>query len=248
MKVVIIEDEMPAARKLQKMLSDISPDIECMAHLSSVWQSVQWFQTHELPDLVFMDIELSDGISLDLIKKVNISCPIIFITAFDEYWQEAFEHNSIDYLLKPLKKERLEISLNKLDGLKQHFAQRYNNLVAYKNEPRTFKGRFLIRRGKEFISLRSEDIAFFYATHKLVCVVDKKGTKNILDSSVTEIETHLDPAVFFRANRKFLINRSAITRISLLPHSKLSIETTPDPPEKVIVSSENSAQFKIWMG
>ena len=108
MKVLIIEDEIPAVKKLKKMLQESSYNVEIIKVLSSVAESLKWFRANELPELILMDIELSDGLSLDLIKKANISCPIIFITAFDEYWQEAFEHNSIDYLLKPLKKERLE--------------------------------------------------------------------------------------------------------------------------------------------
>ena len=120
MKVVIVEDELPAANNLKKMLQDSHYNVEIIKTLTSIHESLNWFQTNDSPDLVFMDIELSDGLSLDLITRANISCPIIFITAFDEHWQEAFEHNSIDYLLKPLRKERLQAALNKFNELKDY--------------------------------------------------------------------------------------------------------------------------------
>src|ERR1700750_2386866 len=172
MKVIIIEDEIPAAKKLKKMLLETSYHIEIIKVLTSVAESLKWFQANRLPELVLMDIELSDGLSLDLIKKANIVCPVIFITAFDEYWQEAFEHNGIDYLLKPLKKESLETALNKFNELKDYFTSRYQSLLNYQESEKKFKDRFLIKRGKEFTSIKSDNIAFFYATHKLVCLVD----------------------------------------------------------------------------
>jgi two-component system, LytTR family, response regulator len=247
MKVVIIEDEIPAAKKLKKMLHNFSMEIEIVKELASIQQSLFWFQNNQLPDLIFMDIELSDGLSFDLIEKVNISCPIIFITAFDEYWQEAFEHNSIDYLLKPLKKERLEIALNKFDEIRNYFTSRYQNLLAYQNGDKQFKDRFLVKRGREFVSIKCDDIAFFYATHKLVCLVEKAGSKYILDNSLAEIEKQIDRNSFFRINRKYLVHINSIKKIVALPKSKLLIKVIPVPPEELMISAENSSQFKNWM-
>ena len=247
MKVIIIEDEIPAAKKLKKMLLESSYNIEIIKVLPSIAESLKWFQANELPELVFMDIELSDGLSLDLIKKANISCPIIFITAFDEYWQEAFEHNSIDYLLKPLKKERLETALNKFNELKDYFTSRYQNLLNYRESEKKFKDRFLVKRGKEFASIKSDDIAFFYATHKLVCLVEKTGSKFILDTSLSEIEKQINPVSFFRINRKYLVQINSIKKISSLSKSKLLIEVMPTPPDELVISAENSGDFKIWM-
>jgi two-component system LytT family response regulator len=247
MKVIIIEDEIPAAKKLKKLLLESPYDIEVIKVLTSIAESLKWFQANELPDLVLMDIELSDGLSLDLIKKANISCPIIFITAFDEYWQEAFEHNSIDYLLKPLKKERLETALNKFNELKDYFTSRYQNLLNYRESEKKFKDRFLVKRGKEFASIKSDDIAFFYATHKLVCLVEKNGSKFILDTSLSEIEKQINPVFFFRINRKYLVQINSIKKISSLSKSKLLIEVMPTPPDELVISAENSGEFKIWM-
>lgn len=247
MKVVIIEDELPAANKLKKMLQVLSFDIEIVKQLTSVQESLSWFQQNPLPDLIFMDIELSDGLSFNLIEKANISCPIIFITAFDEYWQEAFEHNSIDYLLKPLKKERLESALEKFDEIRNYFAARYQNLLDQHSNQKKYKERFLVKRGKEFASIPIGDIAFFYAVHKLVCLVEKNGSKYILDTSLSEIEKQVDAAAFFRANRKYLLHLDSIKRIAALPKSKLLLETSPVAPDEIIVSSENSADFKKWI-
>src|SRR5689334_5911976 len=168
MTIVIVEDEIPATEKLRQMLLELPFSINIVKELSSLKEAVLWFQNNSLPDIVLMDIELSDGLSFDLIEKAGISCPIIFITAFDEYWQEAFERHSIDYLLKPLKKERLQIALEKFDDLKTFFTSRYQNLLAYNSRKKDFKDRFLVKRGKDFISIKAEDVAFFYATHKLV--------------------------------------------------------------------------------
>ena len=130
MKVVIIEDEIPAVEKLRQMLLELSFPIELVKELASLKEALHWFQNNSMPDLVFMDIELSDGLSFELIEKAGITCPVIFITAFDEYWQEAFEHNSIDYLLKPLRKERLQTALEKFEDLRDYFTSRYQNLLA----------------------------------------------------------------------------------------------------------------------
>ncbi|MFL5742106.1 MAG: LytR/AlgR family response regulator transcription factor [Flavisolibacter sp.] len=247
MKVVIVEDEIPAAEKLRQMLLELPFPIEIAKELTSLKESLPWFQNNPLPDLVFMDIELSDGLSFELIEKAAIGCPIVFITAFDEYWQEAFEHNSVDYLLKPLKKERLQTALEKFDDLKKYFTSRYHDLLVYKSAENIFKDRFLVRRGKDLTSIKTEDIAFFYATHKLVCLVDKNAGRYILDTSLSELEKQLKPELFFRANRKYLLHKNAVDRITVLPKSKLSIEITPAPPDKLIVSSENSSAFKKWM-
>ena len=247
MRVVIVEDEIPAAAKLKKMLEQVAAEIEVEQVLSSVKDAFTWFHTHPTPDLIFMDIQLSDGLSLDLVEKASITCPIIFITAFDEYWQRAFEYNSIDYLLKPLKQERLKAALTKFHELKDYFTARYNNLLAYQIGDKRFKERFLVKRGKEYASIKTNDIAFFYATHKLVCLVEKEGSKFIMDNSLSEIEKQVDPFYFFRANRKYLIHKKSVKKIISLPKSKLLLELAPVSPGELIVSSDNSSDFKTWM-
>lgn len=251
MKVIIIEDEKPAAEKLQKALAKGNAAIEVSAVLGSIKEAVSWLQQNSMPELLFMDISLSDGLSFKIFDKVAINCPVIFITAYDEYWQEAFEHNSIDYLLKPVKQDKLELALRKYESLKQHFTANYQNLVnwqAQQQQPGTYKKRFLVKRGGDYFSVKTQDISYFYATHKLVCMVDNKGQKYILDQSLTDIESQVDASSFYRVNRKYLVNMSAIKRIKVYPKSKLLLEVEPILPEEIVISQENVAAFKEWMG
>lgn len=250
MKVIIIEDEKPAAEKLLKAIQRTDASIEVQAVLNSIKSSVDWLQQNSMPDLLFMDIELGDGLSFKIFDKINISSPVIFCTAFDEYWQEAFEHNSIDYLLKPVKQEKLEIALNKYDKLKQHFASSFQQLQQWQQQPvgNGYKKRFLVKRGTDYISIKTDDIAYFYATHKLVCMVDNKSQKFILDQSLAEIEKQLDPSQFYRVNRKYLMNLSAIKKIKSYPKSKLQLEVEPTVSEDIIISQDAVAAFKEWMG
>ena len=250
MKVIIIEDEKPAAEKLLKAIQKADATIEVSAILNNVKDSVEWLQQNPMPDLLFMDIELSDGLSFKIFEKVTINSPVIFCTAFDEYWQEAFEHNSIDYLLKPVKQEKLQTALNKYDKLKQHFASSFQQLLQWQQQPsgNGYKKRFLVKRGTDYISVKTEDIAYFYAAHKLVCMVDNRNQKFILDQSLADIEKQLDPAQFYRVNRKYFIQMSAIKKIKTYPKSKLQLEVEPAISEDIIISQENVSAFKEWMG
>jgi two-component system, LytTR family, response regulator len=247
MKVVIIEDEATAAARLKKMLGATAHDIEVVAVLDTLAGAKAWIRSNASPDLIFMDIQLSDGLSLDLVREVRVGCPVIFVTAYDEYWQEAFGYNGIDYVLKPVKRERLEAALGKYDELKEYFMARYRGLVEYRGGG-AVKGKFLVKRGVEYVSIRVEEIAFFHASHKLVCLVRKDGAKFILDRSLAEIEKEVDQGMFCRVNRKYLVNRAAIRKVSVLPKSKLLVEVEPAAKEELVVSSEGSAGFKKWMG
>jgi two-component system, LytTR family, response regulator len=250
MKVIIIEDERPAAEKLLKAIQKADPSIEVAAVLNSVKASVEWLQQNPLPELLFMDIDLGDGLSFKIFDKINVASPVIFCTAYDEYWQEAFEHNSIDYLLKPIKQDKLEIALSKYDKLKQHFAASFQQLQQWHHHPADsgYKRRFLVKRGTDYISIKTEDIAYFYAAHKLVCMVDNKNQKFILDQSLAEIEKQVDPAQFYRVNRKYFVHQNAIKKIKSYPKSKLRLELEPPINEDIIISQENVAAFKEWMG
>ena len=247
MRIVIIEDEKPAAEKLVNALKECNDKVEVCAVLNNIGTASEWFSSNSTPDLVFMDIELTDGLSFVLFDKVSITCPVIFTTAYDEYWQEAFEHNSIDYLLKPIKTEKLKAALSKYELLKTHFA---NNLqLLLKSQPNHHhKKRFLVKRGMDYVSVRTEDIAYFYATHKLVCMVDSKNQKFILDQSLAEIEKQLDSSIFYRANRKFIVSIHAIKKMKTFPKSKLLLEVEPAINEDIIISQENVAEFKSWVG
>lgn len=250
MKAIIIEDEKPAADKLKKAIQKADPSIEILHVLDSVKNTVDWFRQQQAPELIFMDIELSDGLCFKIFEQVTITSPVIFTTAYDEYWQEAFEHNSIDYLLKPVKQEKLEASLKKYGTLKQYFAANLQQLLQSQQSPQQtgYKKRFLVKRGADYISVKTEDIAYFHAAHKLVCMVDAKGQKYILDQSLADIEKQLDPGAFYRVNRKYLVQMSSIRRIKSYPKSKLEVEVAPPVNEEIVISQENVSAFKEWMG
>ena len=250
MRVIIIEDERPAAEKLMKAIRKADPSIEVSAVLHSVKTAIEWLQQNPMPELLFMDIDLGDGLSFKVFDKINVTSPVIFCTAYDEYWQEAFEHNSIDYLLKPIKQDKLEIALKKYDKLKQHFAASFQQLQQWHRHPADsgYKRRFLVKRGTDYISIKTEDIAYFYAAHKLVCMVDNRNQKFILDQSLAEIEKQVDPAEFYRVNRKYFVQQNAIKKIKSYPKSKLQLELEPAIHEDIIISQENVAAFKEWMG
>lgn len=248
MRAIIIEDEKPAAEKLLKAIRQTDTVVEVVAVLNSVKSAVEWLEQNPMPGLLFMDIELSDGLSFKIFDAVNISSPVIFCTAFDEYWQEAFEHNSIDYLLKPIKQEKLEAALKKYDKLKQHFSADFKQLLQTKQQSAgDYKKRFLVKRGTDYISIKTEDIAYFYATHKLVCMIDNKNQKFILDLSLSDIEKQLDPSQFYRVNRKYLVHLNAIKKIKSFPKSKLQLELEPAISDDIIISQDNVAAFKDWM-
>jgi DNA-binding LytR/AlgR family response regulator len=254
MKVVIIEDEAPAAERLKKMLEGVLRGIEVVAVLDTLAGARWWFGANVSPDLIFMDIELSDGLSLDLVRTERIGCPVIYVTAYDEYWQEAFEHNGIDYLLKPIKRDRLERALGKFGELREYFMARYRGLLEDAGSGGGggagggVKEKFLVRKGAEYVSIRVEEIAFFHASHKLVCLVRKDGVKFILDHSLAEIEKLVSGGMFYRVNRKYLVNSAAIRKVSVLPKSKLLVEVAPEAKEELVVSSEGSRAFKKWLG
>lgn len=248
MKTIIIEDEKPAAEKLQKALLRCDASIQVQAVLSSVRSAIEWLQQNASPDLILMDIELTDGSSFKIFEQVRIGCPVIFTTAYDEYWQEAFEYNSIDYLLKPIRHEKLEAALKKYEKLRQHFTNNYNQLLNWQQASAgEHKKRFLVKRGTDYISIKTTDISYFYAAQKLVCLVDNNAQKFILDQSLSDLEKQLDPSQFYRVNRKYLVNFNAIKKIKSYPKSKLQLEIQPAPSEEIIISQENAAGFKAWM-
>ena len=249
MRAIIIEDEKPAAEKLLKAIRRADTSVEVVAVLNSVKSAVEWLEQNPMPGLLFMDIELSDGLSFKIFDAVNISSPVIFCTAFDEYWQEAFEHNSIDYLLKPIKEDKLEAALKKYAKLKEHFSADLRQVLETRQQiANEYKKRFLVKRGTDYISIKTEDIAYFYATHKLVCMIDNKSQKFILDQSLADIEKQLDPSQFYRVNRKYLVHLNAIKKIKSFPKSKLQLELEPPISDDIIISQDNVTAFKDWMG
>lgn len=251
MKVLIIEDEAPAFRRLQKLLEEINPNIEIVEVLDSVEDSIKWFNNHETPDLIFSDIQLSDGISFEIFDKVRISKPVVFTTAFDEYMLKAFSVNSIDYLLKPIKKEDLQKSLAKFEQLQTAFGGGVDFAQILKNitlTEKTYKTRFLTKVGDKLVSIETDNIAYFQSRHGVVHVITSHGRNYLMDQSLDELMLQLDPEKFYRGNRQFLVQFKCIETVNRYHKGKLLIELNPKTEDSVIVSAEKASDFRKWLG
>ena len=251
MKVVIIEDEAPAFRRLEKILLEIDPSIEIMEVLDSVEESVVWFSKNLPPDLVFMDIQISDGISFQIFEKTEIRCPVIFTTAFDEYMLKAFKVNSIDYLLKPIKKEELEQSLEKYRKMRDSFSYEKIDIVSLVRQislvDRNYKTRFLVKQGEKMLSIRTEDITCFHSKHSVVHIHTKSGKTYLADFTLEEVSNQLDPQLFYRANRQFIIHSECIESVHKHFKGKLLVSLNHFAAEQILVSAEKAAAFKQWL-
>lgn len=250
MKAVIIEDELVAGQNLQRLISQLADDIQVIAILQSVEDSIEWFSLNTVPDIVFLDIHLADGSAFSIFEKVQISCPIIFTTAYDEYALKAFEVNSIDYLLKPINQKNLERALLKLRSLlttKVDNADMISNvLAAFKETKKVYKSNFLIPHKDKFIPLPIHRVACFYTENKMVKIITEENQTYNIDSSLEDLYTQLDPVQFFRANRQYIIAHKAIKDISVWFGSKVSINLFVNVPEKIIVSKARVSEFKTW--
>jgi len=253
MKVLIVEDERPASENLVEELQAIDDNISVVAGCNSVDETIRWLSKNPQPDLILMDIQLSDGLSFNIFKACEITCPVIFTTAYDKYLSQAFEYSSIDYLLKPISQDKLRHAIRKYKNLKSHFTGNGNNhnslLPDYLNNHDRKRSRILVRKGVEFQTVRIEDAGYFFTEHKLIFLVDKENRKYMAEkSNLSELEEELDKNIFYRANRKYIINANYIKRFKPLERSKISVELTLPVNEEIIISQENSASFKKWIG
>lgn len=247
MKAVIVEDEFIAAQSLQRLLTSINENIQILAVLQSIEESVEWFSMNESPNLVFMDIHLADGSSFAIFEKVNINCPIIFTTAYDEYSLRAFEVNSIDYLLKPINKKNLERALSKYSNLSLGNSNEViTNLLQSIKAKSAYKSHFLIPYKDKLQPLSVDKIAFIYSEYKMARIVTLSHQTYTLDTSLDEIFRQLDPNLFFRANRQYILAHRAITDISVWFGGKLSVNLSIAAPDKIIVSRARVSEFKNW--
>lgn len=249
MKTVIIEDEFVAAQSLERLLASIDEKIEVLAVLQSIEESVEWLTLNNTPDLVFMDIHLADGSSFSIFEKTDIRCPIIFTTAYDEYSLKAFEVNSIDYLLKPITRKNLEKALAKLKNL----TSQANNpelisqlLDTLRFTKANYKSHFLIPYKDKLIPVSTDKIAYIYSEYKMAKIVTFNQQAYTLDISLEELSKQLDPDVFFRVNRQYILAHKAINDMSIWFGGKLSVNLSLPVPEKVIVSRARVSEFKNW--
>ena len=249
MKIVIIEDEAVAARRLQKLVLEAEPTAEILVLIDSVEGAVKWCMENASPDLFFMDIQLADGLSFEIFERVEIKTPIIFTTAFDEYAIKAFKVNSVDYLLKPLEKEALERALNKFkEGNKKENSDLKSILFELMKERSISRERFLVKKGDSFFPLLTNDIAYFYAEDKVVFAKTKSNQRYLIEFTLDNLESMLNPEIFYRANRQFLICVDAVNQLKNSFNGKLKAIVTPDSNEEIIISREKAQAFKNWLG
>lgn len=262
MNVLLIEDEELAVRKLSKLLQDIDPTVQIVGSAASVRASVRFLKDHSPgdpnhPDLILMDIELADGQSFEIFEQTPVESPVIFTTSYDEYALKAFKVNSIDYLLKPIKRHELEASLAKHKRLMDRPAPQPQDRVVFDSlvqqlrqqlQPTEHRKRFLVRHLMQWMPIEVSDIAYFFSEDGVTLFRTKTNQKFSLDYTLDELETMLDPAQFFRANRQFIVDISAVQQIHNHFNNKLKLTLKPITEHEVLVSRERATDFKKWMG
>ena len=250
MKVIIIEDEKPSARRLQRMLEGLNVKTDVLLH--SVEESIEWFKNNSHPDLIFLDIQLSDGLSFEIFENIEIKSAIIFTTAYDEYALQAFKLNSIDYLLKPIDEDELKIAVKKYkDRLPKQYpvSLDFNDIKKLLVNPieREYKKRFSVKVGQHIKLVNIDDIECFYSENKGTYLHTKDGRNYLIDLTLEQLENELEPHVFYRINRKFFVNINAIKDIISYTNSRLQIKLHSYNEQEVIVARERVKDFKNWL-
>ena len=249
-RVLIIEDEQPAARRLKKLVKALDDSIEILEVIDSVEDAVAWFKNYGEPDLAFFDIQLADGQSFSIFEQVELECPVIFTTAYDQYAIKAFKVNSIDYLLKPIDPTELENAWRKFQSIgKDSQADLMKMVAAFQelNQKKNYKERFLIKKGDGYKYLTINEIAYFLSDGGLTFLIDKNGKRFVVDEKLDALENSIDPRQFFRINRKFIIGENAVSKISNYFNSRLKLELFPKTEEEVIVARDRVSDFKGWL-
>jgi two-component system LytT family response regulator len=272
LRIAIIEDEPATARNLKFMLQEIDPTIEVLATLGSVKEATAWLE-HKFAfcELIFMDIRLNDGLSLDIFNKVSITAPVIFVTAYNDYALQAFKANGIDYILKPFDEKDLEQALTRFRRLTGHAsaaptspstghattasippqtpitADQLQKLAASLLQPPSWRQSFLVHFRDRLIPLTVEEIAWFYTAEETSYAVTHDNKRYIVDGTLEQLQDQLDPRAFFRVNRQFIIHRKGIAEISFYFNGRLLLKTLPESGEKMLISKARVPEFKAWM-
>ncbi len=258
MKILIVEDEELAVKKLQKTLGAVDSDAEVIGITDSIKATVEWLQTNQQPDLILMDIELSDGQSFEIFNLTEVKSPVIFTTSYDEYALKAFKVNSIDYLLKPIQKEELQTALSKYRQLQTSYSGgeskgeiNLESLVKelqQKLQPKEFRKRFLVKHAQKLVSVEIDEIAFFYSDGRLNFFKTTDNKKYVVDYTMDELEEMLDPEKYFRISRSFYVSVNSIDKIDDYFGNRLILQLKPSVDKEALVSREKVTDFKKWMG
>ena len=245
-KALIVEDENPSARRLERLLE--KHELEVIGKCSSLKGTINWLKTNLQPDVLFLDIQLGDGLSFEIFQKVVIQCPIIFTTAYDQYAIQAFKFNSIDYLLKPIDEEELVYAIEKLKKHQQPLSSdQIKQLIQQTQAQQNYKERFTVKVGEHLKIFKTTDIALFYSSDKANYLLNKNGRNYLIDQSLEELDAVLNPSEFFRISRKFIVNYNFISEVIAYSNSRLRVKLAVDIDELLIVSRERVKDFKAWL-
>ncbi|GMQ30179.1 LytTR family DNA-binding domain-containing protein [Algoriphagus confluentis] len=248
MNILIIEDEKPAANRLIRMLGEYFPSATLIGDLDTVSRAVRWLEENPAPELIFCDIQLADGISFEIFEKVKVSSPVIFTTAYDQYAIQAFQVNAMDYLLKPIDPKDLERAVEKFRS--QNLSPNLDLAVIkslLQPKEKLYKSRFLVKFGEKIQSIPVEEAAFFFSEERVTFLQTFSGKKYVLDSTLEQVESQVDPETFFRLNRKYISHIDAIEEVLTYSNSRLKIKLIHSADSDILVSREKVAELKAWM-
>lgn len=245
--ILIIEDEKPNADRLKRLILVVRKDANIVATLESVTESVEWLRANDCPDLIMMDVRLADGLSFGIFEQVKPTCPIIFTTAYDEYAVRAFKFNSVDYLLKPIEQDELEHAFKMAEEKQQALAARSIEALLNHVEKKDYRSRFLLPFRDGFKTVPVTDIIYFYSEFRITRAILADGSEEVLAQTLEELEQQLDPKLFFRANRQFIIHIDSIKHIHNYFNGKLKIELRDKSDVEIIVSREKATAIKGWL-
>lgn len=247
MNVLIIEDETAAYESLVQVLKEIDPSIQVLGNTESIDQTIQWMNENTIPDLILMDIHLSDGSAFMIFDQIDIEVPIIFTTAYDEYAIDAFKVNSIDYLLKPIKKSELEHALNKFKKWSRTEIAEYSSKLTQLSPSPRYQDKLLIPLNDKLLPIDLQDVSYFYTTDRNTSVALKNGKTIPYSRTLDHIFSSLNPAHYYRANKQFIIARNAVENITVWFDSRLLVTLNRDAPERIYISKNKAADFKEWL-
>ncbi|WP_207512413.1 LytR/AlgR family response regulator transcription factor [Longitalea luteola] len=251
MRIVIVEDEIKAAKSLGNMIAAVRPEAKVLASLQSIESAVNYFTANEHPDLVFMDIQLSDGLCFEIFASVKLNCPVVFCTAFGEYAMDAIKANGIDYILKPFSKEEVEKALDKVDNFKNFFQQNSLpdlNSLFEKAGPPKWKTSFLVFKENKYLTVQTEHIAFIYIRYETTTIMTFQGQSYPLTQSMEQVQEQLPPRQFYRLNRQYLVNFSAIKEVEHYSARKLFVKLVLPTPDELLIGKEKTSAFLQWLG
>ncbi len=247
MKILIVEDETAAYENLVEILAELDPQIEIAGNTESISQTINWLQANPNPDLVLMDIHLSDGSAFSIFDKIRLDVPIVFTTAYDEYAIDAFKVNSIDYLLKPIKVEEMKRALEKFKKLTRQDITNYLSQLTNLSASPKYKDKLLIPVKDQLQPVDIKEISCFYTTNKCTAIYLKNGRSYPYSKTLEQVEMMLNPADFIRANKQYIVSRSSVKNITIWFDSRLLVSLDTETPERIYISKNKAAEFKAWI-